>query len=312
VHDTQVAYEQNIVQPTQEFIHDTAVAYDQNVVQPIENFKVETGKKFEAAKESVVTLGGLLKEEELISPMSESQLAELRGEQTGAANTEKTLGDEKATEAERLWNRATSIRPDLSSKITKEQFTNMVAEFGPELLGDIATAAEEKQFGEKEVTTRTSIAYKYLMNELGLKDYQAAGIVGNMVRESGVDPNKKELTSDPNNPDFIQSGKGSGINQWTSAGRQKNLVAFANKLGLPPTDFAVQLAFTKEEFTGAYKPVYEKMLAAKTIEEATVTAHDGYYISADDHTKIEQRIKFAQNLLASDGVSAAPTPAKKL
>jgi Phage tail lysozyme/Ricin-type beta-trefoil lectin domain len=80
-------------------------------------------------------------------------------------------------------------------------------------------------------------AYDYFTAK-GLTSFQAAGIVGNLDQESGVDPTIAQENGGP----------GRGIAQWSVGGRWDseagdNLVAFAAKEGLPTSSLTVQLDF---------------------------------------------------------------------
>lgn len=72
--------------------------------------------------------------------------------------------------------------------------------------------------------------------EKGLTAQQAAGIVGNMQRESGLNPGIQEYGS----------GIGFGLVQW-SFDRRNQLTAFANGVGKPASDMTTQLDFVWKE-----------------------------------------------------------------
>lgn len=72
--------------------------------------------------------------------------------------------------------------------------------------------------------------------EKGLTKEQAAGIVGNLHRESGLDPGIEEKGN----------GIGYGLAQW-SFGRRDNLEAYAREQGKPVSDLKLQLDFLWKE-----------------------------------------------------------------
>lgn len=72
--------------------------------------------------------------------------------------------------------------------------------------------------------------------EKGLTAQQAAGIVGNMQRESGLNPGIQEYGS----------GIGFGLVQW-SFDRRNQLTSFANSVGKPASDMNTQLDFVWKE-----------------------------------------------------------------
>jgi hypothetical protein len=146
-------------------------------------------------------------------------------------------------------------------------------------------------------------AFGFLIGQ-GLSAPQAAGVVGNLMQESGVSPTSQQ---DGSNDPFPKPGVGFGIAQWTSDGRQKNLVAFAStpeaqsKGGI--TSLAVQLAFLWKEFTESYKPTYESLKATTTVEQAVTTFEEGFERAGKPN--MPNRIKYAQDVLTRYGNDAS-------
>ena len=95
-------------------------------------------------------------------------------------------------------------------------------------------------------------ALNYLINK-GYSATSAAAIVGNLIAESSVVPNKKEggeLVTDPTwrLTSWEKYGKrGFGIAQWTSSGRQTALQNFADTNGLPVISMEAQLGYLFDE-----------------------------------------------------------------
>ena len=80
-------------------------------------------------------------------------------------------------------------------------------------------------------------AYDYFINK-GLSPAQAAGIIGNLMQESGV------------NPGSVQSGgPGRGIAQWSVGERWQGVLAMAKAQGKQPGDLGVQLDYLWKELT---------------------------------------------------------------
>ncbi|WP_448950614.1 phage tail tip lysozyme [Labrys neptuniae] len=117
--------------------------------------------------------------------------------------------------------------------------------------------------------TRESAAMSYFIGR-GYSPEQAAGIVGNLVHESGG------LAPASRNPGDGSDGSDSvGIAQWNGA-RARNLQAFAAGQGKDWRDFGVQLAFVDHELNTDYAGVKGKLLAARTPDEAAGTFVTGY------------------------------------
>ena len=119
-------------------------------------------------------------------------------------------------------------------------------------------------------------ALNYLIKK-GYSKTSAAAIVGNLIAESGVVPNKKEggeLITDQSwrLTDWEKFGKrGFGIAQWTSAGRQTALQSFADTNGLPVISMEAQLGYLFDELQRGVRGATSKLenMNALSLEEAT-------------------------------------------
>jgi hypothetical protein len=120
----------------------------------------------------------------------------------------------------------------------------------------------------------------------GLTLAQAAGIVGNMMVESGLKPNIREggqIVDDNYKP---ENGVGFGLVQWTFTARQKPLVDFTQGMGVAVTDLGGQLGFVWEELNGQWLKTLNKLRATSDPIEAAVVVHDEYEVSADSPQKV--------------------------
>jgi hypothetical protein len=116
---------------------------------------------------------------------------------------------------------------------------------------------------------RENAAMSYFVGR-GYTREQAAGIVGNLVHESGG------LNVKSRNPGDGSDGTDSiGIAQWNST-RASNLKAFAAAQGKDWHDLGVQLAFVDHELNTSYSGVKQKLLAAKSPDEAAGVFVTGY------------------------------------
>jgi len=106
------------------------------------------------------------------------------------------------------------------------------------------------------------IAFDYYVSQ-GLSPVQAAGIVGNLQGESGQGLNPNAV-----NPGDGRDGSDSvGIGQWNST-RAQALKEFAAAKGVPWNDLNTQLEFLHQELKGPERGAYDRLMAAKTPEEA--------------------------------------------
>lgn len=96
----------------------------------------------------------------------------------------------------------------------------------------------------------------------GIPATMAAGIVGNLVQESGLNPNARNRGDGNDGSDSI------GIGQW-NGNRARALKAFAASQGASPFDLATQLDFVLHELETTEGAAYQRLKSAKTVDEAT-------------------------------------------
>jgi hypothetical protein len=139
-------------------------------------------------------------------------------------------------------------------------------------------------------------AYNYFLGK-GLKDYQAAGILGNLAQESGVDPTRAQA-----------GGPGRGIAQWGtgpgSGQRWDALTAWAKGQNRDPMSLSTQLDYMwNVELAGAYAGVLAQLKGTANVTDATTVFEQGY--EAAGTPAMANRISYAQKVLASKGASYA-------
>lgn len=113
------------------------------------------------------------------------------------------------------------------------------------------------------VNERAGMAMSYFQSQ-GYTKEQAAGIVGNLIAESKLDPNVAPG----------DNGTAHGIAQWRGE-RLTRLQRFANSQGKDWKDFGTQLAFVDMELKNHETGAYAALKNAKTVDEATA-AFIGY------------------------------------
>jgi len=72
---------------------------------------------------------------------------------------------------------------------------------------------------------------KDLQNMLKIKDYQAAGIVGNLIQESSLVPDRKQGTGMQRGPLKLDGRTGYSLPQWTSIDRQQKFAKYMESKG---------------------------------------------------------------------------------
>jgi lambda family phage tail tape measure protein len=115
--------------------------------------------------------------------------------------------------------------------------------------------------GTKGMSPAAQIATA-LKSALGLTDAQAAGIVGNLMRESGLNPRVNEGGA----VGLPRGVGGYGLAQWTGS-RQTDLVRFAGGRG-QAGDMATQLRFMVSEMMGPESASLAKLKTAQSPEQA--------------------------------------------
>jgi chromosome segregation ATPase len=137
----------------------------------------------------------------------------------------------------------------------------------------------------------------------GFTDEQAAGWIGNLTVESGL------------NPAIVQpNGEGHGLVQW-GGGRFAALQQFAKSHGKPWQDLNTQLAFIMQELHGSESAAYQAIKGAKTVDEAVDaigTAYERYGVrgerNAPAHAAFDKFAgKFAEGGIVP-GPAGAPVP----
>lgn len=136
----------------------------------------------------------------------------------------------------------------------------------------------------------------------GLRDFQAAGIVGNLQQESAINP------AGPAG----DGGRANGIAQWHEP-RWGALLAFAAARGQSPRSLDAQLEFVWHELETEPRWGLAQIQAAATIEEATIAFQDRFERCGD--CRPQARISFARSVLYTCPAIRPPEPvpvAKKL
>ncbi|WP_446663685.1 phage tail tip lysozyme [Flexivirga sp. B27] len=114
------------------------------------------------------------------------------------------------------------------------------------------------------IAANEKTAFNYFVKK-GLTKRQSAGIVGNLIVESGVDPTIKQSGGGP----------GRGIAQWGVGGRwdhdsRNNMVWYAAQHGVSRWSLSGQLGFTWYELKTFSSYGYADLKKATTIKAATV------------------------------------------
>ena len=141
-------------------------------------------------------------------------------------------------------------------------------------------------------------AYDYFIGK-GLKNFQAAGVVGNLDQESGVDPTIHQAGG----------GVGRGIAQWSAGARwdttnNDNVLAFAAQKGQSATSLGLQLDFMWYELTTFPQYGLVELKASTDITQATTVVEDkfeGCVYANYPECALPSRVNFAKGILKAYG-----------
>lgn len=121
----------------------------------------------------------------------------------------------------------------------------------------------------------------------GLTVAQAAGVIGNLMAESGKAINPAIIQGGGNAPkDYTPvNGVGFGIAQWTFTGRQKPLVEYMRPYN-DITNLDGQVGFMWSELNGTHSEALRKLKETTTYMDATFAFHKYYEGSADSMAQV--------------------------
>lgn len=158
-----------------------------------------------------------------------------------------------------------------------------------------SAAPEDAGEASSEVTMSNprKTAYNFFRSK-GLKDYQAAAIVGNLMQESSVNPAAVEYGGGP----------GRGIAQWSVGGRwnadhHDNVEWYASAHGLSPWSLTTQLDFIWYELTTFSGYGLGELESSSNVAAATIAFQDRFEgCGTCDQSK---RISYAEQVLSAYG-----------
>lgn len=144
----------------------------------------------------------------------------------------------------------------------------------------------------------------------GLNDYAAAGVMGNLYAESGLNANNlqnsyntkfgmtdAEYTAAVDSgsyANFVHDSAGYGLAQWTYYSRKQALIDYVRAAGKSIGDLGTQLAFLWQELQG-YKSVMAALKAAMSVRAASDAVLTGYEKPADQSESVQKaRAEYGQ------------------
>ena len=156
-------------------------------------------------------------------------------------------------------------------------------------------------------------AFNFFVSK-GFTPQQSAGIVGNLIAESGVNPKRVQSTPTPEGDRdniTVNNKTGYGIAQWTSSGRQQGLVDLARSRGMTiEGDLALQLDYLMIELTVGYKDIYDAIKLSADLKAASDVFMTKFERPADQsETARQKRAGMGQQVLDLYGNGASASGA---
>lgn len=158
--------------------------------------------------------------------------------------------------------------------------------------------------------------WNYLIGA-GLNAYGAAGLLGNLEAESGLNPKNlenlcerrlkeagKSYCTDETYTAAVDAGQisraeflnplpgkqyGYGLAQWTSAGRKAGLYDLAKSKGVSIGDLEMQLEFLIKELSTSYKGVFSVLKTAASVKAASDKVLTGFERPADQSEAVKTK-----------------------
>lgn len=239
------------------------------------------------------------------------------GDLSSISSTESIPGASTATTTDTM-----TSETDVISKIG-----NVFSLLGSKALEGALTGNWNMDFTQQSASTSTSSAtssimgstsltgnentekiYNYLVGTAGLTPYGAAGLMGNLEAESGMDPtnvenilesklglNDAQYTADVDSGkisknDFLHPlGKqyGYGLAQWTSPNRKEGLYDLVKSKNVSIGDLGTQLEWLMKELQGSYSSVYNTLKSASSVQDASNAVLHKFEAPADQSTPVE-------------------------
>lgn len=164
------------------------------------------------------------------------------------------------------------------------------------------TSGEDSEDSSDALTSNEKTAYEFFVAK-GLKNFQSAAVVGNLMQESSVNPAVAQYGGGP----------GRGIAQWSVGGRwdhdgSDNVVWYANKHGEGAKTLHLQLEFVWYELTTFSGYGLSSLKSSSNITSATVDFQDKF--EGCGQCDEGNRVHYAKQVLAAYGSEAPPKPSK--
>jgi len=160
-------------------------------------------------------------------------------------------------------------------------------------VGGCAGSVDDPSLSEAALSSTEQTAFNFFVSK-GLTKVQAAGVVGNLMQESGVNPGSVQYGGGP----------GRGIAQWSVGGRwdndyHDNVAWYAGVHGGSRWALGTQLGFTWYELESFGGYGLSQLRAAGSVTQATIVFQD--HFEGCGQCDQSRRIQYAEQALAAYG-----------
>ena len=143
----------------------------------------------------------------------------------------------------------------------------------------------------------SKVAWEFLLDK-GYDEYAAAGILGNVYKESTFYPNA--IQGNHSGPwedlDNGTTAYGVGLFQWTYYSRKQGFRNYITKQGTLWTDVMSQLEYFWIEVETTHIGSAPSNLNNKSVRDATLDFHNDFEGSSDSQAQLEERVSYAQDI----------------
>lgn len=123
-----------------------------------------------------------------------------------------------------------------------------------------SSASPSSSTTSADEAARVEQALRFLTSK-GMTLAMAAGMLGNMKQESGINPRILQGGQIAPEDAIPTNGRGFGLVQWTYTSRQAPLVEMAHATGRKTTDMTAQLDYVIQELNSGYKSTVQALVA---------------------------------------------------
>lgn len=169
------------------------------------------------------------------------------------------------------------------------------------------------------------LVWDILLATIG-NEYGVAGIMGNLDSESCIRSNNLQNSgntalglTDEQYTEQIDNGtrnfidnRGYGIAQWTSSGRKQNLLNYKNEKNVSIGDLEMQVNFLLWELKNKYPKVWNEVVNAKNISDASTYFLIYYEAPASKNNPTTQKIRADKGQIYYDKYHSLGQPNDKI